>query len=226
MFKRFLMENAHRDHIKNLYRWWNGQVFSFEMSGNEGKKDEGQDSGMEEAEAALNSDEEMSSRDFTGMKEAEAVLDSDEELSGREFADGIEDWYGSNADHSAWPLQNSHSADLPANIMQLTISDDGVAAHVQAVASSYHTACVRELNLTLSESLGAHNLSSCIFYVVLLLVQDEVPSNIPGPSKPRPQPRKKLPEKQGPSCARNSAAHGDTLNNATAEVHKVCVTYF
>jgi hypothetical protein len=135
MFKKFLMENAHRDHIKNLYRWWNGQVFSFEISRTKGKKDDEQDSGMEEAEAALN---------------------SDEELDGRGFANEIEDWYapkGSHGDQPAWLLQNNRSADLSADFMHLTISDG-------AIASSQHytvAARVREQNVTLLESAGAHD---------------------------------------------------------------------
>jgi hypothetical protein len=138
MFKKFLMDQAHRDHIKNLYRWWNGEVFSFEISGMKGKEDNGQDSGMDEAVAALN---------------------SDEELSGGGFANQIEDWYASEGSDPPAQLQNSRSADdnISADFMQLTISDDRVAT--QAVASSHHytvTTRVHEPNVTLSQSAGAH----------------------------------------------------------------------
>jgi hypothetical protein len=65
MFKRFLMENAHRDHVTNLFMWWNGHVFSFEMVPGINRRDsDGFDSGMDEAEAALNSDEEFIGENF------------------------------------------------------------------------------------------------------------------------------------------------------------------
>ena len=66
MFKKFLMENVHRENI-NLFRWWNGHVFSFEtVPGTNRKDDDGFDSGMEAAEAALNSDEEFSDEELGG----------------------------------------------------------------------------------------------------------------------------------------------------------------
>ena len=144
------MDNAHRDHIKNLYRWWNGHVFSFENSGKEGKNDGGQDSGMDEAEAALNSDEELS-----------GVVSNTEE-----FGDGIEDWHRFQDGHPARSLQNNCSADVSADFMRLTISDRQAAARVHAVASSrrYTVAPrVREPNFTLSESPGTHDLSALAF---------------------------------------------------------------
>lgn len=54
------MENAHREHVKNLFRWWNGHVFSFETVQGTNRDDDGFDSGMDEAEAAINSDQEFS----------------------------------------------------------------------------------------------------------------------------------------------------------------------
>jgi hypothetical protein len=61
MFKQFLMENAHRDNIQNLFKWWNWHVFSFEMvPGTNRKEDDAFDSGMDEAEAALDSDDKFS----------------------------------------------------------------------------------------------------------------------------------------------------------------------
>jgi hypothetical protein len=55
---------------QNLFRWWNGQVFSFETAPGTNRKDnDGFDSGMDEAEAALKSDDEFSggnSEEFGG----------------------------------------------------------------------------------------------------------------------------------------------------------------
>jgi len=59
MFKRFLMDNSHQEHIKNLFRWWNGHVFSFEAPGTIGMENREEDSGMEEALKALDLDEEF-----------------------------------------------------------------------------------------------------------------------------------------------------------------------
>ena len=130
MFKKFLMDNAHRENVKNLFRWWNGHVFSFGMPGaNRLKDDDGFDSGMDEA--------------------AEAALDSNEEFDG----EGHE---ASGDDHNSWyvseehpadrpPLQmntNSRPDDLSVDFIQLTISDHSeapgtsnpVAAPVPAIA--------------------------------------------------------------------------------------------
>jgi hypothetical protein len=63
MFKKFLMDNSHRENVKNLFRWWNGHVFSFETVPGT-KDDDGFDSGMDEAEAALNSDDEFSGEEI------------------------------------------------------------------------------------------------------------------------------------------------------------------
>ena len=67
MFKRFLMDNSHREHIKNLFRWWNGHVFSFEAPGTIGTENRGEDSGMEEALKALDSDEEFGGDSWYGQ---------------------------------------------------------------------------------------------------------------------------------------------------------------
>ncbi len=46
MFKKFLMDNAHQKHTRNLFRWWNRFVFSFETSGEKSKEgDEGEGPG-------------------------------------------------------------------------------------------------------------------------------------------------------------------------------------
>lgn len=62
------MEHAHRETVKNLFRWWNGHVFSFETKrqGTNRTDDDEFDSGMDEAEAALNSDEELNGEEFNG----------------------------------------------------------------------------------------------------------------------------------------------------------------
>ena len=58
------MENAHWENVKILFRWWNGQVFSFEtVPGTNRGGDDGFDSGMEEEEAALRSNDEFSGGD-------------------------------------------------------------------------------------------------------------------------------------------------------------------
>jgi hypothetical protein len=59
MFKQFLMDNAHNTHVQHLFRWWNGHVFTRETT--KGKQPEGhrEDSGMDEALKALDSDEEF-----------------------------------------------------------------------------------------------------------------------------------------------------------------------
>ena len=61
------MQNAHRENIKNLFRWWNGHVFSFDtVPGTNRKDDDGFDSGMDEAEAALISDGGFSDEESLG----------------------------------------------------------------------------------------------------------------------------------------------------------------
>jgi hypothetical protein len=106
------MDHAHRERIKHLFRWWNGHVFSFEaVPGTSGKDDDGFDSGMDEAEAALNSDEEFSGGARSG-----------------------EDFGGENLD------DDNNRPDLSLNFVQLTISErsgvpsNPVAAPVHAIA--------------------------------------------------------------------------------------------
>jgi hypothetical protein len=139
MFKQFLMVNAHRDHIKNLYRWWNRHVFSFATSQTTRKKDDGEDSRMEEAEAALNSDEEF-------------------QVGDEKFGNGIEDWYALEGSRGepAWPL-NNRSADLSIDFAQLTVSDAGIPVQVAAASSHRSTAATRVHgpNVTLSKPAGA-----------------------------------------------------------------------
>jgi hypothetical protein len=55
MFKRFLMDNAHHSHIQTLLRWWNSHVFAFDTRKKE-MEDHREDSGMDEALNALDSD--------------------------------------------------------------------------------------------------------------------------------------------------------------------------
>ena len=132
MFKKFLMENAHRENVKNLFRWWNGQVFSFEtVPGTNRGGDDGFDSGMEEAEAALRSDDEFSGGD-------------DEEFGG-----SVEN-FDDNNNISYGPVAESRT-DLAANLMQLTVSEpsDPVLAHAIAVP------WVREREPTLGDSDGS-----------------------------------------------------------------------
>ncbi len=59
MFKQFLMDNVHHNHVQHLFRWWNGHVFACETT--KGKQTEGhrEDSGMDEALKALDSDEDF-----------------------------------------------------------------------------------------------------------------------------------------------------------------------
>jgi hypothetical protein len=59
MFKHFLMDNAHHSHIQYLFRWWNGHVFSFDTPGRTGREDHREDSGMDEALKALDSDDDF-----------------------------------------------------------------------------------------------------------------------------------------------------------------------
>ena len=137
------MDNVHWEHIKNLFRWWNGLVFSFEMWGTE-KEDDGFDSGMDEAEAALNSDEEFSSAEFGSKKFGD---------------DDVESWYAPE-ELPAAPQTNANShSDLSINFMQLTISEHSIAhlippaAHANAIAVPW----VRQP--TLVHSAGAAWLS-------------------------------------------------------------------
>jgi hypothetical protein len=138
MFKKFLMENAHRENVKHLFRWWNGHVFSFEtVPGTNRKDDDGFDSGMEAAEAALNSDEEFSDRELGGP-------------SGENFGDD-----GTGRHHQAdQPVRQMNTDSRPdgllsINSVQLTIpersaseapgpsdSDHSVVAPVHATVNS------------------------------------------------------------------------------------------
>jgi hypothetical protein len=73
MFKRFLMDNAHRSHIQTLFRWWNGHVFAFNTRKKE-TEDHREDSGMDEALNALDSDGDFGSgaEDFYLQEEPQA----------------------------------------------------------------------------------------------------------------------------------------------------------
>jgi hypothetical protein len=140
MFKRFLMENAHRENVKNLFRWWNGHVFSFEsVPGTSRKDDDGFDSGMEAAVAALNSDEE-----FSGG-------------GGDDFGD--EDFGGDNNHFYPPALPSNTDTDLSTNLMQLTISERSAVPSNPAAAPKppiYAIAVprVRDSEPTLGDSDG------------------------------------------------------------------------
>ena len=119
MFKGFLMENAHRENVKNLFRWWNGHVFSFETVPGTARKDndsDGFDSGMDEAEAALDSD--------GGF--------SDEELGGENVGDGRYHWPGQ---------ADPDDLQVSTNFAQLTISERSVAPS-DPVAAPVHVIVV------------------------------------------------------------------------------------
>lgn len=144
MFKKFLMANAHREHIKNLFRWWNGRVFSFEIPGTHRKPDDdGFDSGMDEAEAALNSDEEFSGEEFGGEK----------------FGDDTDSWYAQEEPQADQPARqmntNSRPNDLSINFMQLTISERSVAPSNPVAAPVHAIAVPRVREPTLVRSAGA-----------------------------------------------------------------------
>ena len=159
MFKRFLMDNAHRESIKNLFRWWNGHVFSFKtVPGADGGEHDGFDSGMEEAEAALNSDQEF----------------SDE---GENFGDDADSRY--QADQPALQMNTeSRPDDLSTNFVQLTISEhsaappDPVAAPVDAIVVS--RVRVHELTSVHSAGVAFNFLTTDSFrmyeYLTLLMI--------------------------------------------------------
>jgi hypothetical protein len=172
MFKKFLMENAHRESIKNLFRWWNGQVFSFETASGTNREDDGFDSGMDEAEAALNSDEEFSD---AGGEEFGA--------SGEKLGDDTDSFYAApeelQADQPLTALQmnmDSRPDNLSIDFMQLTISEHSVApsnplaAPVHAIAVPW----VREPTLVQVHSAGvATNITtfrSFTQYLTLLMI--------------------------------------------------------
>ena len=131
------MDNAHRKNVKNLFRWWNGQVFSFEtVPGTNRKDNDGFDSGMDEAEAAFNSDE-----GFSG-----------EESGGEKLGDDNDGWV--EADQRA-PQMNSHPDDLSINLMQLSISERSGVAPSNSVAALAHAIIVpRVCEPTLVHSAG------------------------------------------------------------------------
>lgn len=140
------MDNAHRENVKNLFRWWNGQVFSFEMVPGTNRKDnDGFDSGMDKAEAAFNSDE-----GFSG-----------EESGGEKLGDDNDGWAGLY-DNDGWveadqraPQMNSHPDDLSINLMQLSISERSGVAPSNSVAALAHAIIVpRVREPTLVHSAG------------------------------------------------------------------------
>lgn len=116
------MENAHRENIKNLFRWWNGHVFSFEsVPGTSRKDDDGYDSGMDAAVAALRSDEEFSDEDnirddwTTPLTPAEE-LQADQPLAALQMNTSTDGHHDPQAH------------DISINFIQLTISEHDRAA--------------------------------------------------------------------------------------------------
>ena len=57
LFKDFLMKNTNNSNVKNLIRWWNGKVFSFDTTKIHGVKADDEESGMDEAELFLADDD-------------------------------------------------------------------------------------------------------------------------------------------------------------------------
>jgi hypothetical protein len=53
LFKEFLMKNSDNSEIENLFKWWNGRVFSFDTANNQGVHANDVESGMDEAELVL-----------------------------------------------------------------------------------------------------------------------------------------------------------------------------
>lgn len=144
------MGNAHRENVKNLFRWWNGHVFSFDtVPGTNRKDDDGFDSGMDEAEAALNSD--------GGFSDEELLV------GGENFGDDAD---GTQAGRYHWPGQadNQLSAlgmntdgrpdDLFTISERSVAPSDPVVAPVHAVAvpwvhepTSVHSAGVASITI-------------------------------------------------------------------------------
>ena len=120
MFKKFLMDNVHWETVKNSFRWWNGHVFSFDMPT---RKDDGFDSGMEEAEATLNSDEDLSGKDLSGDK------------------------IGDNSDHDSWYAPVKHQADQPALQMNISSHRDDLSVNFVQLTISEH---IGQTSLTLA----------------------------------------------------------------------------
>jgi hypothetical protein len=135
--KKFLMHNSHRERIKFLFRWWNRAVFTFETPGTRGKEDD-ELIGMEEAEAALNLDEEFSDAD---------------------------NWYAREDFLDNQPALQMHTNndpdDLSTSFMQLTISEHSVSPPVPLPAPAHAIAApqVREPSLVHSIGVSSHTIS-------------------------------------------------------------------
>ena len=116
--------------VKNLFRWWNGHVFSFDMPI---RKDDGFNSGMEEAEATLNSDEDLSGKDLSGDK------------------------FGDNSDHDSWYALVEHQGDQSALQMNISSCCDNLSVNFVQLAISEH---ISQTSLTVRVSLVALRLGS------------------------------------------------------------------
>jgi hypothetical protein len=69
-FKQYLMANAHKQQIKELYMWWNGWVFSFEKAPNLVDYEGEESSGMDEAvECLSNFDSQVPTIDYGWQEE-------------------------------------------------------------------------------------------------------------------------------------------------------------
>jgi hypothetical protein len=179
MFKRFLMENAHRENIKHLFRWWNGHVFSVGTPGVNRKDDDGFDSGMDEAEAALDSNEEFDDEGREEFDEEghEKFDDKGREESGdegrEESGDDHESWYAleerPDPDQPALQMTaNSRSDEISIDFIQLTISEHREAPS-NPVAAPVHTIVVTRVHeSTLVHSAGAASITYN-FQLILLM---------------------------------------------------------
>jgi hypothetical protein len=68
LFKEFLMKNATKSNIEDLFKWWNGKVFSFDTK-IQGVKADDVESGMDEAELFLADDFQVSNSEMVSQRE-------------------------------------------------------------------------------------------------------------------------------------------------------------
>ena len=169
------MENAHQENIKHLFRWWNGHVFSVGTPGVNRKDDDGFDSGMDEAEAALDSNEEF---DDEGRKEFDDEGCKESGDKGREESgDDHESWYAleerPDPDQPALQMTaNSRSDEISIDFIQLTISEHREAPSnpvAAPVAAPVHAIAVTRVHeSTLIHSAGAASITYN-FQLILLM---------------------------------------------------------
>ena len=122
------------------------------------------------------------------MEEAEAALNSDEDFSSEEVAHrhddrDLDDFYASEDD---LPVQNAPSVVLAADFVQLTIAERSVAQMPIANTNTIAAIRVREASMVLSA--GAYSIIHFPTELEWTLVQDEVP--LPKPTrKPSKSPQ-------------------------------------